>query len=256
MKINFVLTIALVSILSSCNTKTSEKEDWQSIFNGEDLEGWTIKISGYPSGENFNNTFRVEDGAMKMSFDEYESFNGEFGHIFYHKKLSSYKLRFKYRFTGEQVAEGPGWAYRNSGAMLHCQSPESMGLDQDFPVSIEGQLLGGDGSTERSTGNLCTPGTNVIMNNELIERHCTNSISKTYHGDIWVSAEFVVYADSVIHHIIEGDTVISYNKPQIGGGSIPEDFPLPEGTLLDGGYISLQAESHPVEFKNIELLIL
>ena len=165
-------------------------------------------------------------------------------------------MRLKYRFTGEQVAGGPGWAYRNSGIMLHSQSPESMLTDQNFPVSIEAQFLGGDGKSERTTLNVCTPGTNVVMNNELITQHCTNSRSKTYHGDVWVSAEVVVYADSLIHHIVEGDTVFTYRKPQIDGDDLPEGFPLSDGTLLDAGYISLQAESHPVDFKDIEILII
>lgn len=256
MKKSVILLATSALILASCSVNEDRKEEWQSIFNGENLDDWTIKITGFPAGDNYNNTFRVEDGVMKVSYENYESFNGEFGHIFFKEKLSKYRLRLKYRFTGEQVPEGPGWAYRNSGIMLHCQSPESMLTDQDFPVSIEAQFLGGDGENERTTLNLCTPGTNVIMNGELITQHCTNSNSKTYHGDVWVSAEVVVYADSLIHHIVEGDTVITYHKPQIDGNDLPDGFPLPNGTLLNSGYISLQAESHPVEFKDIEILII
>ncbi|MEA1887108.1 MAG: DUF1080 domain-containing protein [Bacteroidota bacterium] len=252
-KLVFLLLSPLL-ILASCSINEKQSEEWRSIFNGENLDGWIIKITGYPLGENYNNTFRVEDGVLKVSYDNYETFAGEFGHIFYHEKLSSYKLRLKYRFTGQQVAGGPSWGYRNSGAMLHCQSPESMLENQNFPVSIEAQFLGGDGLAERSTLNLCTPGTNVIINDTLITRHCTNSSSKTFHGDVWVSTEMVVYADSLIHHIVEGDTVITYQKPQIDGSDLPEGFPLPGGTLLDSGYISLQAESHPVEFKDIEIM--
>ena len=231
-------------------------ENWESIFNGKDLSGWTAKISGYPLGENFNNTFVAEDGVLKANYSEYESFNGEFGHLFFNRLLTSYKLRLKYRFTGEQVKGGPGWAFRNNGAMLHCQDPSTMGIDQDFPVSIEAQFLGGDGETSRTTLNLCTPGTNVVIDNELLTQHCINSISDTFHGDQWVTAEMVVYADSLIHHIVNGDTVLTYTKPQIGGGNVPEGFPLPEGTLLNGGYIALQAESHPCEFKDIEIMVL
>lgn len=252
-KLVFLLLSPLL-ILASCSINEKQSEEWQSIFNGENLDGWIIKITGYPLGENYNKTFRVENGVLKVSYDNYEKFNGEFGHIFYNEKLSKYKLRLKYRFTGEQVPEGPPWAYRNSGAMLHCQSPGSMLENQNFPVSIEAQCLGGDGLTERSTLNLCTPGTNVIINDTLITRHCTNSSSKTFHGDVWVTAEMHVYADSIIHHIVEGDTVITYRKPQIDGNDLPEGFPLPDGSLLDSGYISLQAESHPVEFKDIEIM--
>lgn len=252
----FFITLIALSIISCGNNNSAPEQEWRSIFNGKDLNGWTIKISGYPLGENFNNTFIVEDGVLKADYSGYDTFNGEFGHIFYNELLTSYKLRLKYRFTGEQVNSGPGWAFRNSGAMLHGQDPATMGLDQDFPVSIEAQFLGGDGETPRTTLNLCTPGTNVVMDGELIVRHCTNSTSETYHGDQWVTTEMVVYADSLIHHIVNGDTVLTYTLPQVGGGSIPDDFPLPEGTLINGGYISLQAESHPCEFKDIEIMII
>ncbi len=247
----YLLTLALMT--TSCSN--SNKENWIQLFNGEDLTGWEIKIKGSPLNENYKNTFRVEDGVMKVSYDEYEEFNVEYGHIFYNKPFSDYKLRIEYRFTGDQVTGGESWAFRNSGVMLHSQSASSMNLDQDFPVSVEAQFLGGDGVSERPTGNVCTPGTHVVINGELVTQHCTNSTSKTYHGDVWVHAEFVVLGDSIIHHIIEGDTVMTYTKPQIGG-DLPEGFTLPEGTLLEEGYICLQAESHPVEFRKVELLVL
>jgi hypothetical protein len=249
-----ILILSVIAfVVLSCKTKKSEKEEWIRLFNGKDLTGWDIKIKGSALNDNYKNTFRVEDGVMKVSYDEYEKFNNEFGHIFYKEPFSHYKLRIEYRFTGEQTPEGPSWAFRNSGVMLHSQSAESMLPDQDFPVSIEAQFLGGDGVSERPTGNVCTPGTNIVMNGEMITQHCTNSSSKTYHGDVWVHAEFVVLGDSIIHHIIEGDTVLTYTKPQIGG-DLPDGFPLPEGTLLKEGYLCLQAESHPVEFRKVELL--
>lgn len=245
--------IPVILIISCTNLERVEDEEWVTIFNGHNLEGWTVKISGYETGENYNNTFVVKDSLLRVSYDNYTTFNGEFGHIFYNTRLTDYKLKLEYRFTGDQVEGGPGWAYRNSGIMLHCQDPATMNNDQDFPVSIEAQFLGGDGFTERPTLNLCTPGTNVVIDNELITRHCTESSSETFHGDVWVTAEVVVYGDSLIYHIVNGDTVLTYSHPTIGG-DLPEGFPLPEGTPLSGGYISLQAESHPVEFRNIRLL--
>lgn len=240
-------------LATSCTSSRIKKEEWIQLFNGKDLSGWEIKIKGSPLNVNYKNTFRVENGVMVVRYDEYEKFNAEYGHIFYNKPFSRYKMRIEYRFVGQQVSGGQGWAFRNSGVMLHSQSPESMGLDQDFPVSIEAQFLGGDGVSERSTGNVCTPGTNIVMDGKLITQHCNSSSSKTYHGDVWVRAEFVVLGDSIIHHIIEGDTVLTYMKPQIGGPR-SEGFTLPEGTLLKDGYICLQAESHPVEFRRVELL--
>ncbi|MCX6333054.1 MAG: DUF1080 domain-containing protein [Bacteroidia bacterium] len=248
------LLVVLLIFAVSCINKKPEKENWIQLFNGKDLTGWDIKIKGSRLNENYKNTFRAEDGIMKVCYDQYDTFNNEFGHIFYKEPFSYYKLRIEYRFTGDQTPGGPSWAFRNSGAMLHSQPAASMLLDQDFPVSIEAQLLGGDGVSERPTGNVCTPGTNIVMDGKLITQHCTNSTSKTYHGDVWVHAEFVVLGDSIIHHIIEGDTVLTYSGPQVGGTNKPENYPVPDGTLLKEGYICLQAESHPVEFRKVELL--
>lgn len=250
------LYLIIAAILVSCSTGKRNQEDveWISLFNGKDLSGWDIKIKGSPLNENYKNTFRVEDGLLKVRYDQYDKFNGEFGHIFYNKPFSHYRLRIEYRFTGEQCPDGPSWAFRNSGIMLHSQSAASMGLNQDFPVSIEGQFLGGDGTAERHTSNVCTPGTNIVMDHMLITRHCTESSSKTYHGDQWITAEFIVHGEKAIYHLLEGDTVLMYNYPQVGGNSIPEGYPVPEGTLLKDGYICLQAESHPIDFRKVEIM--
>ncbi|MGJ1386087.1 3-keto-disaccharide hydrolase [Sphingobacterium spiritivorum] len=225
------------------------------LFNGKDMKNWIIKIRQHEVGDNYANTFRVEDGLLKVRYDGYKSFDKQYGHIAYDKPFSAYVLRVQYRFVGEQAPEGEGWAWRNSGAMLHGQDPRTMLKNQDFPISIEGQLLGGDGKNERTTSNLCTPGTNVIMNEKLFTPHCISSKSKTYHGDQWVTADFVVLGDSVIQHILEGQVVLEYNKPQIGGGSVSDYDPAQkkDGQLLKQGYISLQSESHPIDFKKVEL---
>ena len=251
---NTIILPVLLLLAVSCSSTRTNKENWIQLFNGKDLTGWDIKIKGSPMNENYKNTFRVENGVMVVRYNEYEKFNAEYGHIFYKEPFSHYKLRIEYRFVGEQVPGGQGWAFRNSGVMLHSQSAASMLLDQDFPVSIEAQFLGGDGVSERTTGNVCTPGTHIVMNDQLITQHCISSTSKTYQGDVWVHAEFVVLGDSVIHHIIEGDTVLTYFKPQVGGTNKPADYPVPDGTLLKEGFICLQAESHPVEFRKVEVL--
>ncbi len=230
--------------------------NWVPLFNGKDLNNWQVKIAGYEAGENFGNTFRVEDGKMKVSYDQYENFGVKYGHIFYKQKFSWYIIAVEYRFTGEQAKGGQGWATRNSGIMVHGQDPATMTKDQDFPISIEVQLLGGLGTGERSTANLCTPGTNVVMNGKLFTPHCINSKSKTYNGDEWVRVEVMVLGDSLIRHMVNGETVLEYTKPQIGGGNVLNADPAVkiDGKLLDAGYISLQSESHPVEFRKVELV--
>ena len=233
-----------------------EGEQWISLFNGKDLTGWIPKFAGREVGENYRNTFRVEDGILKVSYDEYEAFESEFGHLFYKDSFSHYRIRVEYRFLGEQTPGGPGWGFRNSGIMVHGQTPESMTLDQNFPVSIEVQLLGGGGEDERSTANLCTPGTHVEMGGELVTRHCTNSGSATFHGDQWVTVEVEVRGGEVIRHFVNGVLVMECQKPQLDGGDADAQKLIEAGTemMLTQGTISLQAESHPMEFRKVELL--
>jgi 3-keto-disaccharide hydrolase len=235
-----------------------QPEKWQALFNGKDLDGWTPKFAGHKLGENYKHTFRVEDGLLRVCYDEYERFEGKFGHLFFDTPFSHYRLRVEYRFVGEQCPGGPSWAYRNSGLMLHGQSARSMAKDQDFPVSIEAQMLGGDGEHTRTTGNLCTPGTHVVMDDKLIKRHCTNSKSKTYHGDQWVMFEVEVHGGKLIQHKLEGQVVLQYSQPQLDEGDDDAKRLLAAGAhkALTAGTISLQAESHPLEFRRVELLVL
>jgi len=233
----------------------AQSEGWISLFNGKDLEGWTVKIRGHEPGDNFANTFRVEDGTIKVRYDGYDKFGERFGHLYTNKAYSNYRLRVEYRFTGPQCPGGPGWATRNSGAMLHSQSPESMTKDQDFPVSIEAQFLGGDGRVPRHTSNVCTPGTNIVQKGKLITQHCTESTSKTYPLETWVTAEVEVHGDGVIKHIIDGETVLEYEKPQLDERDANARKLIQNGvTLIREGRIALQSESHPIEFRKVELL--
>lgn len=253
MKILFALSLFCTTAVIG---QKSTVEAWETMFNGKDLTGWTPKIRYAAAGENTKNTFRVVDEKLVVSYDQYDTFNEQFGHLFYNKKFSYYRIKLQYRFTGDQAKDGPGWAYRNSGIMIHGQSPESIGKDQDFPVSIEVQLLGGNGKEKRTTCNLCTPGTNVVMNGKLFTPHCINSTSDTYHGDQWVNAEVIVLGDSIVQHFANDKMVLSYEKPQIGGGNVngQENIFGTNGQLLTEGTISLQSESHPIEFKSIKIL--
>lgn len=251
-KIRLSLFIALTFLFVN---QSSAQKGWIDLFNGKDLKDWNIKISKHNYNENYANTFRVADGLMKVGYDGYGDFDQQYGHIFYKKPFSYYLLKVTYRFVGEQAKGGEGWAYRNSGAMLHGQAPETMLKDQDFPISVEGQILGGDGTHDRHTSNVCTPGTQIVYEGKLFTPHCLDSRSKTYAGDQWVTAEFLVLGDSVIKHIIDKEVVLEYTKPQVGGGNVSNYDPKikVDGKPLTGGYISLQSESHPIEFKKVRL---
>ena len=248
--------MASIVVLQSCSTETEQQENWVSIFNGENLDGWTVKFSGFDLGANYKNTFRAADGILSANYDQYEEFNGEYGHIFYKEKLSHYKLKLEYRFTGDQVPGAPGWAYRNNGIMFHTQSPESMEKVHGWPVSLEFQLLGGrsDGE-ERHTGNVCTPGTHIEINGNLEEEHCISSTSKTYDGDQWVTAELEVKGGEYARHYINGELVFEFTNPiaDASDGEQPA-HPYTDGMSVSEGYVALQAESHNTDFRNIMLL--
>jgi len=252
-----MVLIGFCGLLLFCQSESKDttKEEWISLFNGENLDGWTAKFKGHELGVNYKNTFQVSDGVIRVSYDEWDSFDETFGHLFYDESFSHYRLRLEYRFLGDQVPGGPNWAFRNSGIMIHCQDPQTMAVDQNFPVCIEVQLLGGNGEDERRTGNLCTPGTNVVLNGELEMQHCINSTSETYHGDQWVKAEVEVHGNGMIRHLINDQVVIEYEKPQLDERDADAAKLIKDGNLMiSEGYISLQAESHPVEFRSIRIM--
>lgn len=253
------ITLSIILLLCSSCAETHadpDKEDWIALFDGANYTDWTPKFAGYELDENHKNRFVYADSLLSVRYAETDSFNGNFGHLYYKKKFSHYKLKAKYRFVGEQMKNGPGWAFRNNGLMLHCQDPKTVGLQQDFPISLELQLLGGEGTKARNTANLCTPGTNVVMGDSLFTPHCINSNSDTYPGDRWVDVEALVLGDSLVQHIMEGQVVLEFKNPTIGGGNIEGylESAYQQGKELNEGYIAIQAETHPIDFKSIELL--
>jgi hypothetical protein len=231
--------------------------DWRPLFDGRDLTGWTPKIRKHALGENFANTFRVRDGVLEVGYEGYDTFAEQFGHLFYAEPFSRYRLRIEYRFLGAQAPDAPAWAARNSGVMVHSQAPETMLRDQDFPISIEVQFLGGlrDGKP-RPTGNVCSPGTRLVYAGAPDTSHCIQSTAPTIDGDEWVTAEVLVLGDEHIVHYIDGLPVIEYGGVTYGGGNVNGHDPKqkPDGAQLGRGYIALQSESHPIQFRRVELL--
>jgi len=262
-----LLTILFFPSCNNNNEKEINQEDWQTLFNGKDLTGWDIKIKGHPLNENYKNTFQVEDSMIRVVYSEYDKFNNQFGHLYTKKPYSYYKLKLQYRFVGDQLADAPEWADRNSGVMLHSQSAQSINLHQDFPVSLEMQFLCGNGKDTVPTGNVCTPGTFIIYDGKPYLAHIKNSTSKTYLKNEWINAQAEVYGDSLVRHIINGDTVLTYTKPMIGEGFVSNTnnwtwanitdslfWINKANTPLGAGHIALQAESQPVDFRRIEIL--
>lgn len=237
--------------------KNAAKQGWKPLFNGKDIKDWVVKINHHEVGQDPEQTFTVEDGMVKVRYDKYDQFNEQFGHLYYKQPFSYYHLRFEYRITGEWRKDAPSYTIRNSGVMIHSQDPKTMPKDQDWPISIEFQLLSGlDDGKPRPTGNMCSPGTDVVYKGRIDPRHCIESTSKTYPVGEWVKGEIIVLGDSLVTHIINGDTVLQYSKPQIGGGVVTNFDPAikQDGKLLSEGFIALQSEGQPVDFRNIEIL--
>ncbi|WP_226895445.1 3-keto-disaccharide hydrolase [Luteolibacter marinus] len=230
---------------------------WVSLFNGKNLDGWTPKVAGHACGENPHDTFKVDDGIIKVSYEGYGKFDQQYGHLFTNIAYSRYLLRMEYRFTGTMMADAPSYVNLNSGVMIHSQSPQSMALDQGFPVSLEFQFLADEGKGKRSTGNVCTPGTNLEIDGKLVTQHIVESSAPTFPADEWVKIEIEVRGNDEVIHRVNGKEVLRYQKPQLdpegrivsAAGLLQAGAPV----QLEFGYIALQAEGQPVWFRNIEL---
>jgi len=256
-QVNVAMALVFALMLFSCGSGEDDQklDGWVSLFNGKDLKEWKIKIAGHELNDNYKNTYRVENGNLKVSYDEYEQFDDKFGLIFYKDKFSNYLLRVEYRFVGEQIAGAPDWAFKNSGVMIHCQPPESMAKDQKFPVCLEAQLVGGNGTDERPNCNAVMLGTRISMNDTLVPGGYVASKGKTFHGDEWITVEAEVLGNKVIKYMVNGEKVIEFNNPQLDEENENAKKLIKDGNkMLHEGYIALQAESHPVEFRKVEIL--
>ncbi|HKH90961.1 MAG TPA: DUF1080 domain-containing protein [Gemmatimonadaceae bacterium] len=243
---------------SSTATRDPDRKEWIELFNGRNLDGWTAKIAKHEVGDNYANTFRVADGMIQARYDGYGgNYDAQFGHLYFDRPYSYYLVSHEYRFVGELYPGAPSYTLRNSGLMIHSQDPRTMPRNQNFPISVENQYLGGLGDGRpRTTGNMCSPGTMIDFAGKPDPRHCINSTSRTYDGDQWVLAETLVLGDSIVKHIINHDTVLVYTHPRQAVGVVTNIDPaqLTEGKPLRSGFIALQAEGHPIDFRNVRLL--
>lgn len=251
------LTAGLLASLMGCAQQPVTEPEWESLFNGQDINQWTVKIHRHEVGENFAQTFRVEDGMIKVRYDGYGDFNDQFGHLYFNRPFSNFHLKLNYRFSGKFHPGAPAYAKLNSGVMFYSQSPQSMPKGQNWPISVEMQFLADlqDGNV-RTTGNMCSPGTDIEFENEVFASHCLNSTLAARPAGEWVSAELIV-KDGEVTQLINGMVVLQYANPTIGGmpkavkGENPQRWQ--PGLALRTGYIALQSEGHPIEFRDIKI---
>lgn len=250
--------LAVALMLSACapttDTGGADEAGWVSLFDGETLDGWVPNFAGEPVGVNYRDVFQADNGVLRVDYTGWDSFDGKFGHIFSDRDYAAYDLRFEYRMFGEQVPGAPDWALRNNGVMLHAQAPETMALEQGFPRCLELQLLNGGGVPERSTGNICTPGTFVILDGELDRAHCISSPKPEISGEDWIAVRAEVNADGSVRYFVDGEetfaidaVVVQTDDPMVPASGLDELTPIRSGR------IAFQAESHPTEFRNIQI---
>lgn len=252
-----VIILLIVSSIHLAWNNADDDENWKTLFNGQNLDGWVPKIHHHDLGDNYKNTFSVKDGSILINYDGYGDFNNRYGHLFYKEPFSSYHLKFEYRFTDQWLKDAPSYTYRNSGVMFHSQDPKTILKEQDWPISVEYQILAEEEEGKaRPTGNMCSPGTDVIFDGDDVDnRHCISSSSKTYTWDTWVKGDLIVYSDSLVIHKVNGETVLKYSKPSIGGGvanGYDESIKV-DGKPLTEGYIGLQSEGQGIEFREIKI---
>jgi hypothetical protein len=258
-----VVALSALSLLGSCTPKPNGHVQvaapagrWISIFNGRNLDGWTVKIAGEALNDNYRGTFRVQDGVLKVSYENYDTFGDRFGSLFYNQPLSNYWLRVEYRFVGKRATGAPRWAYKNSGLQLLSQSPATMGKLQQFPVSVEFDLVGGWYVGSRPTGDVCQNGTQVRVNAQPVPGQCSKLSDITIRDDQWVTALAEVHGGTRVRQIINGNLILEYTDAKLNDHDPDARRLLSAGAGKDltSGYISLQSNGHPVEFRRIEIL--
>jgi 3-keto-disaccharide hydrolase len=251
------LSLSLVACAKKPQVNVSAPAgQWISLLNGKNLEDWTVKIAGHDLNDNYRNTFRVEDGLLKVSYEQYEKFGGRFGSLFYKKKLSHYWFRAEYRFVGKQVSGAPSWAYKNSGIQLHSQAPDTVRKDQEFPVSVEFDIVGGRLLGRHPTGDVCENGTRVTIDGSVLRDKCSKLSDVTIPGDEWVVILAEVQGGTRVRQIVNGVLVVEYTDLALDENDADARRLLNSGgdKALTSGYLSIQANGHPIEFRRIEIL--
>ena len=254
------LALVVLAALTSCTPKSAAPlvapaGNWISLFNGRNLDGWTVKIAGQDLNDNYHNTFRVENGLLKVSYQQYDRFGDRFGSLFYHTKYSHYWIRAEYRFVGDLVAGAPSWAYRNSGLQLHSQAPESMRKDQQFPVCVEFDIKGGH-FLNRPTGDVCQTGTHVKIGGAPLNQQCSTVGNVTIRDDQWVSVLAEVQGATRVRQAVNAALVVEYTDLTLDEANPDAGRLLAAGAdkALSSGYVSIQSNGAPIEFRRIEVL--
>ncbi len=241
--------------VGTIGTKEAHAKKWVSLFNGRNLHGWVPKFAGFAAGVNFGNTFRVENGILSTRYNQYDSFRNRFGALYFDKKFTNYRLKVEYRFAEPLTPGAPAWGFQDGGIQYHCQAPTTVARDQPFPVCLEYNILGGTGKADRPSGEICCSGMYVFIDGQRNTSYCTPpTVKRTVPGEDWVTAEIEV-RDGKITHYINGEAVLSFENPHYDfTHPIGKTFIINGNDVVRDGYISLQSNSHPMDFRKVEIM--
>jgi hypothetical protein len=242
--------------LGDMSLSPAAPDGWVNLFNGKDLTGWIPLIHKSKVGENYMDTFRADsvNKVIRVSYDKYpnQDFSDRCGLLYYDKRLTNYRVRVTYRFSEPQAKNPVGWGRNNSGLMIFGIDPRTVTGDPEFPPLIEIQLLGdpsspsvGGGGTGSGTTspNECEPGGMKMATHTA---DCGNNYTKKPPNPAgqWTTVEAEVH--------VTGQTKV-FQLPDTTKPVFTMSGPSYKGQPVTGGYISLQTESQPVEFKDILL---
>lgn len=231
-------------------TPAANTDGWVNLFNGKDLTGWVPLIHKHKVGENVYDTFRADsvNKVIKVLYDKYPNleFGGRCGNLYYNRRLTNYRIKVTYRFQEPLVKNPVGWSKNNSGLMIFGIDPATVTGDPEFPPLIEIQLLGspsqpGGGGT--TSPNYCEPGGMTMQQHT---GGCgNNGTGKTPNPAAqWTTVEADVH--------VTGQTKI-YQHPDTTNAVLTMSGPRYQNAAVTGGYIALQSEGQPIEYKDILL---
>lgn len=222
-------------------------DGWVKIFNGQDLTGWSPLIHKSAYKQDPYNTFRADpvNHVIKVTYEDYPNgFEDRCGLLYYDKLLTNYRVRVTYRFLEPQAPGPVSWGKNNTGLMIFGIDPAKVTGDPEFPPLIEIQLLGANSTGGNTTPNMCVPG-GMTMKKSTAE--CGNNHTGVAPPPAaeWVTVEAEVH--------VKGDTKV-FQYPNKTTPVITMSGPVYQGKDVVNGYLSLQSESQPLEYKDIELM--
>ena len=214
-----VLTLSiafiLISLIAGCQGISGSGQAKIMLFNGKDLSG--LKV--FPEGADAQDTWFVNDGLLCST-------GKPNGYIRTEKEYSNYHLHVEWRWP-ENAAQGRS---RNSGVFVYANGPDNI-----WPQLIECQLMAdsaGDFVLMNGMG-MTVDGQDMKDPNRRFVMIQKKQPSSEKPAGQWNSYD--IYC--------EGDMI----------KCLVNDVLQNEGTAVmpSSGYICLQSEGSPIEFRNI-----